>query len=441
MPKNWMPLPRYESQSDVPRCPEGWRVLQVQDIYDDVPAGKRYEKKSVLLAGVVPVLDQSESGVIGYHNESPGVSCSIGAPVVTFANHTCEMRYMTTPYSCIQNVFSMVGKPGVCTTPYLYYGNKGRVRLEEYKGHHPQFRSIWIPVPPLSEQRAIASILSAFDDKIELNRRTAATLEEMARVVFKSWFVDFDPVRAKAEGREPEWMDAETATLFPDSFGDDGLPEGWAWIELGDALSVLETGTRPKGGIKGISEGVPSVGAESINGLAVFDFSKTKRVPFEFFEKAKRGKVESRDVLLYKDGGRLEDALRPKVGLYGDGFPFREFAINEHVFRLRVAAPFGQNFLYFWMTTDALLHEMHAKGTGSAIPGINQPAVRSLSLIRPSTEALKAFDDWCDPLVTRCLSLANESRQLAVVRDTLLPRLLSGEIRVGDAEKIAEGVL
>jgi type I restriction enzyme S subunit len=292
----------------------------------------------------------------------------------------------------------------------------------------------------IDEQRAIASILSAFDDKIELNRRTAETLEAMARAVFKSWFVDFDPVRAKAGGREPEWMDAETAAQFPERFGVDGVPEGWTWSELGNALAVLETGTRPKGGIKGIDDGVPSVGAESINGLAVFDFNKTKYVPFDFFEKANRGKVESRDVLLYKDGGKPGE-FRPKVGLYGDGFPYDQFAINEHVFRLRVSPPFGQNFLYFWMTTDALLHEMHVKGTGVAVPGINQPAVRSLSLIRANSVILGGFETWSDPLVTRCLSLANESRQLAVVRDTLLPRLLSGEIRVGDAERVAEGIL
>ncbi len=85
-----------------------------------------------------------------------------------------------------------------------------------------------ISLPPIKEQREIAEVLGALDDKIEVNRKTAAVLEEMARALFRSWFVDFDPVHAKAQGRSPAHMDPATAALFPDRFGEDGLPEGWS---------------------------------------------------------------------------------------------------------------------------------------------------------------------------------------------------------------------
>ena len=94
-------------------------------------------------------------------------------------------------------------------------------------------------MPTISEQRFIARILRTLDDKIELNRRMSATLEAMARAIFKSWFVDFDPVRAKAEGRQPAGMDAATAALFPDRLGDDGLPEGWGERPLDSLANFL----------------------------------------------------------------------------------------------------------------------------------------------------------------------------------------------------------
>src|SRR5665647_3299372 len=199
-----------------------------------------------------------------------------------------------------------------------------------------ELRKVGIPLPPLPEQRRIAHILGTLDDKIELNRRMNETLEEMARALFKSWFVDFDPVRAKAEGRDTG-LPPHLADLFPDRLVDSELgeiPEGWEVRPLGDLLEVLETGGRPKGGVARYDSGVPSVGAESIVGLGIHDFSKTKYVPREYFDAMKRGHIQDRDVLLYKDGGK-PGQFEPHVTLVGDGFPFSECAINEHVYRLR----------------------------------------------------------------------------------------------------------
>lgn len=140
-------------------------------------------------------------------------------------------------------------------------------------------------LPPEDEQRAIAHILGTLDDKIELNRRMNETLEATARALFKSWFVDFDPVRAKVEGRDPG-LPKHIADLFPDSFEDSELgeiPRAWNARILSEMLSELETGGRPRGGVSGYSTGTPSIGAESIVGLGVFDYSKTKYVPDEFF--------------------------------------------------------------------------------------------------------------------------------------------------------------
>ena len=264
-------------------------------------------------------------------------------------------------------------------------------------------RSFSVPLPPITEQRRIVSVLGALDDKIDSNRRLAKTLEDVAEVSLQ-----------RALSAPP-------------------LPWDRAWREatLGDVLSVLETGGRPRGGVKGITSGVPSIGAESIVGAGVFDFAKLKFIPRDYYDRLGRGRVRDRDVLLYKDGGRPGD-FRPHVSMIGEGFPFREAAINEHVYRMRINPPYSQDFLYLWLRSDRLTEEMRQRGTGVAIPGLNSTAVKALPIVRPEPEVLEAAQAAIEPLLTTILRSAAESRILAEVRDALLPKLISGEIRVPD---------
>ncbi len=300
-----------------------------------------------------------------------------------------------------------------------------------------------VRLPPLPEQQAIAEVLGALDDKIELNERMNSTLDGLARALFKSWFVDFDPVRTKAEGRQPSAMDAATAALFPDSFEDSTLgpiPAGWKWAGLGDFLRVLETGSRPRGGIGSYRSGVPSVGAESIKRVGDFDYSKTKYVPLAFFESMRRGHVTDRDVLLYKDGGRPGE-FEPHATLVGGGFPFEQFAINEHVYRLRGVDGVPQTYLYYYLESDGGREEMRRRGTGVAIPGLNSSAVRALNLIAPEPMLLATFDEVVGPLVDLILANSIQSRTLTELRDALLPKLISGELRVRELARDVEAVV
>jgi type I restriction enzyme S subunit len=297
-------------------------------------------------------------------------------------------------------------------------------------------RDVEVNWPAREEQRRIASILGALDDKIEVNRRMNETLEAMARAIFQDWFVAFGPTRAKMEGRPP-YLAPDLWQLFPDRLDAEGKPEGWALRTLADVVSVLETGGRPRGGVSGYREGVPSIGAESIVGLGVFDYSKTKFVPRSFFDGMTKGRVESRDVLLYKDGGRPGE-FEPHATLVGDGFPFEECAINEHVYRIRATPAFGQSLLFFALTSEATMAEMRLKGTGVAIPGLNSTQARSLTILVPSQAVAAAFNATTEPLISRILANCNESRTLATTRDLLLPRLMSGELRVKDAERLVE---
>ncbi|MFK8933492.1 restriction endonuclease subunit S, partial [Acinetobacter junii] len=232
-----------------------------------------------------------------------------------------------------------------------------------------------IRLPTLIEQESIANILWSLQSQIDINIQINQTLESIAQAIFKSWFIDFDPVRAKIaakqEGKDPELAamcvisgksEAElrqmakedfaelqaTAALFPDELVGSELgevPKGWDVKRFEDLLGTLESGTRPKGGVSGISEGIPSVGAENILGLGIYNYGKEKFVPYSFFEKMNKGKVQNYDVLLYKDGGKPGE-FKPRVSMFGKGFPYEEFSINEHVFRIR-SIKLGQFFLYF----------------------------------------------------------------------------------------------
>jgi type I restriction enzyme S subunit len=294
-----------------------------------------------------------------------------------------------------------------------------------------------IPVD-LSEQRAIAHILGTLDDKIELNRRMSETLEAMARALFKSWFVDFDPVRAKMEGRWQRGqslpgLPAHLYDLFPNRLEDSELgeiPDGWEVGTLGQVLGELVSGARPKGGAA--QEGVPSVGAENVIGLGRYEFSKEKYVPRAFFNELQRkgAAVRPGDVLLYKDGAQIG-----RKTYFDYGFPHEQCAVNEHVFIVRAKHAHYQRYLFFWLDQDWMTQEIISLNSNSAQPGINQQGVRALPLLKPPYAMVEAFDRLSKKLTDRLFAACHESRTLAALRDALLPKLISGELRVKDAER------
>lgn len=290
---------------------------------------------------------------------------------------------------------------------------------------------------PLGRQKCSDSLMS-LELHISLNSEMSRTLEEIAQTIFKSWFIDFDPVKAKMAGEKPVGMDDATAALFPDSMEDSELgkiPTGWAVKPLFDLKLDIESGSRPKGGVKGISTGIPSIGAESINGIGVFDFSKTKYVSEEFYSKMNKGKPQDFDVLLYKDGGK-PGVFKPRVGMYGLGFPFSRYAINEHVFLLR-SAELGPAFTYFWIRMERTLDVLRNRGIKAAIPGINQQDVGTLPVLWSSHELIAKFNELCMPHLELILNFAAQSLELSNLRDVLLPRLISGETKIPEEVLVA----
>ena len=299
-------------------------------------------------------------------------------------------------------------------TRYLYFA-LGSIDVAPYVTGSAQpklslgnLKSIRIPWPEEGERRAIAEVLGALDDKIESNRRVVELLHDLGDVLLRRGL-------AKARGEQTT------------------LPEG----EFDDVLAIIEAGKRPRGGVAGIENGVPSIGAESIVAAGNFDYSKTKFVPRGFYDSMTRGRLESGDVLLYKDGGTPGNFI-PHVSMTLNGFPFEEAVINEHVFRLRVNAPYSQAFLYFWMRTPRMDYEMRLRGTGAAIPGLNSSNVKELPIPVLDEQRLESMNNSLNAAVEMIHNRALESRNLEILRDTLLPALLSGRLRVPAAAELVE---
>ena len=287
-----------------------------------------------------------------------------------------------------------------------------------------------IVLPPLADQRAIAYILGTLDDKIELNRRMNEMLEAMARALFKSWFVDFDPVRAKMEGRHTGLPD-HLADLFPDRLVDSEMgemPDGWAVRTLGDLCH------KPQYGYTASAQSEP-VGPQF---LRITDINKDSwvswsRVPYckatdDEFSKYRLGKG---DVLI----ARMADPghgilVEEDVGAVFASYLIRFRPVENHTARL----------LQYWLKSDAYWDLVRGRATGTTRRSLNARVLSLFPLVAPPNAVVGAFARVVGALRDRLVTNVEEMELLAALRDTLLPKLISGEIRVPDAEMALESV-
>lgn len=279
--------------------------------------------------------------------------------------------------------------------------------------------------PPVAVQEQIAHLLGSLDDKIDLNRRMAATLEEMARALFKSWFVDFDPVRAKAEGRDPG-LPAATAALFPDTFGEDGLPAGWTKASLLDHARLISGGT-PK-------TEEPSYWGGSILWASAKDVSQCADRFLTTTERTitPRGLEESATRMV----PALSTVVVARGATTGRHCVFgRDMAMNQTCYALHSEA---QKPFWLACTFSALVDELVHGAHGSVFDTITTTTLQTAKIAHAGPEIISAFECTIQPVYERILSLVEEAATLRTLRDTLLPKLISGELRIKDANGAVE---
>jgi type I restriction enzyme S subunit len=290
------------------------------------------------------------------------------------------------------------------------------------------FDKLYLPYPDRAVQEAIGRIYFEFCYKIELNRRMNATLESMARALFQSWFVDFDPVRAKLDGRQPIGMDQATAALFPEHLEDSPLghiPKGWKATTLGACIGF-------RSGFSFKSQdwqesGVPVVKIGSVK-PGIIDLAQVSYVSEEIAQQAARYRLSTGDMLIGMTGYVGEVGLVPP----SDNPPL----LNQRVGKF-VMAKSGTESLAFWYCTTRqpeFRAFVEAQSHGTAQANVSGEAIMAFPVILPTSGILDAFNRDCQPLLDRILSNHGESRTLATLRDTLLPKLLSGELSVASVE-------
>lgn len=278
-------------------------------------------------------------------------------------------------------------------------------------------KSIKILIPPLFEQRAIAHILGSLDDKIELNRRMNQTLEATARAIFKSWFVDFDPVRVKAEGGDPGLPD-DVAVLFPDRLEDSELgevPKGWNRTTLEDGIEIHDSKRIPLNKRqRAAKQGTfPYYGAAGIMDY-VNDYL-----------------FDGVYVLAGEDGSVTDENGYPVVQ-----YVWGQFWVNNHAHVLKGNNGICDEHLYLFLKQK----DISAFVTGAVQPKLSQTNLKAIPFILPDEPVSYAFSELTKPLFSKLRANSDENRTLASLRDTLLPKLISGELQVPETEKFVEGV-
>ncbi|MFA6888540.1 MAG: restriction endonuclease subunit S [Candidatus Woesearchaeota archaeon] len=349
-----------------------------------------------------------------------------GQIIVSARGTVGELGQVTKDMAFNQSCYGIDGKNNL-DNDYLYYLLKEKVKELRHKGHgavfntitKETFNQILIPLIKLSEQQKIAKILSDLDSKMDILQQQNKTLEHIGKTIFKQWFVNFE-----FPNQERKLYKSSGGEMSESEIGE--IPNGWKIILLKDLLKEIESGRRPKGGIDpSLKEGIPSIGAENINGLGYYDYSSTKFISEEFFEQMKQGIVKDYDILLYKDGAKLG-----RKSMFGKDFPFNKCAVNEHVFILRTNEKLNQPYLYFFLDQKDITENIINLNANSAQPGINKESVGNLKILVPTEEILHSFSDFSVPLLEKIFVNSLKSKWLSEVRDLLLPKLMSGKIRV-----------
>ena len=367
--------------------------------FEKYNGGTKFRNGDTIMARITPCLENGKTAYVSSLNENEVAFGSTEYIVLRNIDHISNSKYIyylaTSPMIRELAIKSMVG-------------SSGRQRIQQ-----SVLENFEMELPALHKQQQIASILSSLDEKIELNRRINDNLEQQAQALFKSWFVDFEPFR------DGVFVDSELGTT----------PKELPIVYIENIPHNIESGKRPKGGAT--LKGIPSIGAENIKRLGYYDYSKTKYIPKEYAQTIKKGKINGYELLIYKDGGKPGYFI-PNFSIFGEGFPFSEMYINEHVFILDLMDKGYNAFAYFYMRTPYIMNQFNSNGGKAAIPGINTKDVECLPIYSKESPYVKRFGEIVLPFIKTILSNSLENARLAKMRDTLLPKLMSGKLKISE---------
>ena len=431
---------------------EGWQSRTLDDCATFVSGGTPSKSRTDFWTGTIPWVSAKDLKVFRLHDAEDHVTVDAvraGSRLAPAGSIFLLVRGMTLHNDvpiCVamremafnQDIKALMPKSGVDAsflTYWLLSQKSALLSSVDSAGHGTgrlntdTLKAMTVALPPLAEQKAIAGVLGALDDKIELNRRMNATLESMARALFQSWFVDFDPVRAKLDDCPPTGMDKATADLFPDSFQESSLgcvPKGWETGSILRQADLLSGGT-PKTDVAAYWNGdVPWASAKDVSQCGEAFLVSTERTITKLGIEESSTKIISAFSTVVVARG----ATTGRLTMFGHAM-----AMNQTCYGLRtkVGAPFS-----LYCNARHFIERIVQGGHGSIFDTITTSTFEATDVLLAPNELLLAFDKQVSPLFQQLHANLHQSRTLAILRDTLLPKLLGGELSVAEASRNAD---
>lgn len=454
-----------------------WRQVTFADVIELISGGTPKTSNHEYWGGVIPWLSIADFNT-GYRwvstaektiterglSESATTILRQGDIIISARGTVGVVAQLTRQMAFNQSCYGIRGKHGIAETNFIYYALRYAMVQMQQVAHggvfntitRDTFKIITTKLPPLQEQRAIAHILGTLDDKIELNRRMSKTLEEMARAIFKSWFVDFDPVRANMErknstqGRQDARsqsgeetlsslassrlcgfaLNPEIAALFPDSFEDSELgkiPRGWKVGNIQECCIQIQNGGTPRRNESRFwnESNIPWLTSGEVRQSIIIETERFITLEGLKESSAKWIPVASTVIALY-------GATAGKVS-----FLACPLTTNQAVCAL---IPKKSYALFNYLTMSCATLKLENKAIGSAQQNISKQIVVETKLVLPPISLIERFEGIVGPFFDKWILNLHQSHTLAVLRDGLLPKLISGELCVKDAERIEEEI-
>ncbi len=465
-----------------------WNTYRIEDIAEKItigPFGSRMKSDAYVVSGVPVIRGTNLTGSKEFSGDWVFITeklakqlenCCVSNGDLVFPHRGSigEVGLVDNKfpqYMMSSSLMKLRCNPNIADSEFIYYffkSHQGRYELLKNASQvgtpgigQPltSLKNIAIKLPPLEEQRKISKILSDLDDKIHLNTQINQTLESIAQAIFKSWFIDFEPVRAKItaklEGADPELAamcaisgksEAEleqmaeddfaelqaTAALFPDELVESELgevPRGWKILDIDKTTSLIidHRGKTPKKLDGDWSDsGITVLSAKHVKDGCIVNREQLRFVDTELYNKWMKDELEEGDILLTSEG--------PMGEMYYLAFD-EKYCLSQRLYALRANTDLvSSTFLYFWLLSPFAKSDMNGRATGTTVVGIRQSELRKVKVLTPSKSICDLFHRKIKANLKQIALNNNESVNLAQIRDILLPKLLSGEVDVSDLQ-------
>lgn len=428
--------------------PQGWKLRPLEDVMEAIIdyRGKTPKKTEsgipLITAKIVKggyVLEPFEFiAEDNYDSWMVRGLPKVGDVVLTTEAPLGETAQLTSANVALaQRIVTLRGKKGLLNNDFLLcalqsdfvqHQLESRASGSTVKGiKQSELRKVSLPIPPMGEQLKISSILKSLSNKLVCNIETNQTLEEMAQALFKSWFVDFDPVKAKMNGEQPEGMDDATASLFPEKLVETELgliPEGWHIQNTQDLFEVRD-GTHDSP--KKAENGYYLVTSKHITKGKIDTSSAYLISELDFEQVNQRSKVDTFDILLTMIG-----TVGEVVVVYDNPV---EFAI-KNVGLFKTSQKPELVWLFYWhLQSFKMKNYLEVRMAGTTQQYLTLKTLRTIPVLVPSQNLLQKFNELISPLMGKISDNHNQNQSLSELRDTLLPKLLSGEIELAEKQE------